>query len=474
MKNRYFLSVALGIVAILFASCNDDKVSLNFKQDITVTIQGIVYDNNGHTPLSGVLVTLGADTVTTLADGYYSFEGNSSGSYLLKFSKENYMTMVQQVVEVAKEFTANSIVNTSPVFMYEKTETLTTSFYWSNGIEDVPLANMEVRLEILYDYEEPDYYGGEYYLSEGARVVETEGVEEMGESGIFFEDAVIVATTDDLGKISFTNLPNIEVHMSLRHEFDQKRFSFDRYELPSDYSTSYILYYNSATEFRLIHTNLTDEDGNQVYDFDPADNITFQFSEEVSYASATLHKNNVGVDVLVTVTTSGNTVTIDPNGTSLEPGVSYNVSLNVSSVLGHTYQTDIDFTVSVNSIVLTKVLNLNLDESYYSSYSVYESDNFVYIEFDSVAGASDYEIYGKYSGGTDEFVYLNTAYSEFEDVYVYLLNSGISVPEGKNGLFDGNTYTLIVRAVLDGAKGPFSDPLVISEGDNRQSPIVVR
>lgn len=54
----------------------------------TYTISGIVTD--GSNPLSGVLVALGNNSMTTGSDGAYSFVGVESGTYTLSASKSGY------------------------------------------------------------------------------------------------------------------------------------------------------------------------------------------------------------------------------------------------------------------------------------------------------------------------------------------------------------------------------------------------
>lgn len=462
MKTNYSLTFALIFATMIFTSCQEDTYKLDFEQDINVTIQGIVYDNEGNVPLDSVKVGLGSDTVLTGKDGTYKFVNQSSGSYLLRFSKDGYATMVQNIAEGGREFTANSIVNTSPIFMFESNQTLSTKIFVGNGPENIPVANKEVILEISsLGSDEKDF-------DQLTRVAS-----EDGDTEIFFENNIIKTTTDELGAINISNLPNQEIE--LRMNFIENGYKYTLYtsDRPADFSLSYFLGKQSVSEFRLTQTNVIDAKGNAVNDFNPTSNISFTFSDPIdaSYEdmNITLEKDG-NLDIISDVTISSRSITINPKGTELEKGDSYTVRLDIQSTNDIGYTRDFVFTVADDAFTLGKVTGLNLDKEEYDTDEIFENTTNVRLEFTEVDGAEQYEIYGRHSAGTDEFILLTTPFisGDGDNVSVNLLVSGIEVPEGSDGLFDGGaTFTIIVRAKTGSTFGEFSDELVIKEGDTR-------
>ena len=453
MKKRLLTAAALFVATFAIISCGNSESELDFNQNINVTIKGIVYNQEGVVPLSGVTVTLGDETATTNEDGEYTFENNSTGSYLLRFEREGFATMVQAIQESGREFTANAIVNTSPIFMYEENQTLETRLYIQNGPERNSAANINVRLTLAEDRE----FLRTRELVESAFIDDGFDSEEVF-TEVYFEETIIDVTTDANGNLSVSNLPNTTIQLSVDFVADNYNFTLTAYDRPADFSSSYALDRESVDLFELIETNIVDAEGNAVDNFTASDNITFQFTSAINadFENMSVTLSNGFADVLVDATVSGSLLTIDPLGSALEAGQSYSVSIDIESEGGVGYNAIFSFTIAGGEINLTQVTGLQLE-----TVTVGQFTSVVNISFNDVSDASAYEVYGRYSDGTDEYVQLSTIFNGVNDVDVFLATGGIQFPA--NGFFvNGATFSIMVRAVNGDLTGAFSVPLTIA------------
>jgi len=458
MNFRIILPILALFSLVLFTGCEDDPTVIDFDQDINVTIQGIVYDKDGNTPLDSVKVTLANDSVFTNAEGVYEFRNKDAGSHLLKFSKNGYASMVQTVDTDGKEYTANALINTSPIFLYANTSVLQTALFISNGIENSPAANVPFKLVI-----------GVAEIDRRIIVVTDDDVL----TSIFFENNVIESETDANGQINLAGLPNIEMELIVDFVQGNRRYFLNRSNEPQNFNSTYSLSSDFIAEFLLTETNVVDDEGNGVEDFAADANIIFTFTDDIDASDEDnfiqLRKfNTTDREILTTNIISGNTLTIDPDGNSLDEDVNYTVQLFLTSVNGVSYSRNFSFTVEGQDLVLGKVNDFTIDNF---QATVQNNTSVVRFQFDEVEDANSYQVFASYSQGSDEFIELNqfsqTAGEEVDELeFSVSFTSRFTAPEGFNGLFDnGASIDIKVRAVNGNVTGEFSDTFTVNAGD---------
>ena len=465
MKNRIFTKVLFLLTALFISSCEKEE-TIDFNQDVNVTIQGITYDHFDNTKLSDVTVTLVGDSpIVTQEDGVYRFGGQETGSHLLKFEKEGYATVVQTINIEGQDLVADEVTNSSIIELFQTDQSISTIFRISNGLETSPVANVPVTLEL-------DALG----------------------SDVFFEDNIIQTTTDENGVLNLENLPNVNLNISGEIIIDSDLYSINFSTLPGDIDPIYVLNKTSLLDdFLLVDSNIIDDRGNVSLNFPAVSNIEFAFSDNIDSnfpdQQITLTKDSRLIGLETTIT--DNVLTLNPLGDALEPGVSYVVNVKVRAENGiQTYDETFTFTVEGNeALILEKVTSLRLDEVHSISREteIMTNTSIVVIEFEKVEGARSYEIFGSYSGAVDEFVKLDVFDVSDDDfdgpnednALEYQVNlEGNGVREPALGFFNaGETFKIIVRAVAGDLirnppfdpnftnLGAFSDPLEIELGD---------
>lgn len=484
MKKNFFKPALLAAAFLSIMSCDNDDDIIDTNTQVDLTIQGVTYDQNGFIILSDVDVSLLGDTNDiTGEDGAYRFSNRETGTHLLRFEKEGYANMTQEITLEASEFTPEDITHSTAIEMYEANETLTTTLTYSNtsnSAERMLAANAEVT--ITFD----------------VLTTTTPSIT----SRIFFENARIETTTDENGVLTLDGLPNGEV--SITAEFDSGtdlyRGEFNTAGIigtaltPSNVDSNYNLtLFNQANDLFLVDTNVIDNATElAVTDFTDTDNITFTFSENLDIESSvvTLRKTSNGNrDILIETTTSGDTVTIDPEGDNLEAGNSYEVFISVISTDGDTYTnvTGFDFTVEGefnNTSLDLSGVNINLDEIHDDTNEILINTNTFTIEFLGLEDVpeSSYEVYGRYNNGTDmptdEFILLGSSQNltadstqpQSDDAIeydIFLNGNTINVADDVDAgdYFDNNAILTIKVRAIGGTNDEFSNELDVRLGD---------
>ncbi len=458
------LPIMAVVIALFFTACKEDPTVFEFEQTINVTIQGIVYDNDGNTPLDSVKVRLANDSVFTNAEGVYEFRNKTAGSHLLRFTKSGYATMVQTIGTEGTDYTANAIINTSPVFMFANGATLNTALFRSNGVVNIPAANVPFKITFNNDEDLDEYY-------DALRMV---ALDDDLSSPTFFENNVIRGTTDANGRVNVNNLPEVRMELEVSYNEGNFRYFLNRSNMPADFNLSYNLNVSAATEFRLTDTNIVEDNGNQVNNLDAGSNITFTFSDNIdaAYEDTFVQLRKFGAsnrEVLIDANISGATLTIDPEGAALEEGIDYTVLLELASINGVTYSRNFGFTIAGDEITaLGQVTNFTID-NFQSEVS--NTTSVVRFQFTEVEDASSYQAFARYSEGTDEFIELDK-FSEFsgeepnEREFSVNFATRFSAPSDQTGLFDnGSSIDIKVRAVNGNTFGAFSTAYTVNTGD---------
>jgi hypothetical protein len=433
------------IATALFASCKKSNTSISRQGDINVTIEGVVYDIDGNTPISGVTVSTSLDgeilTTRTDSNGVYSIKNLNSGSYNLVFSSTSYGSMNKVVDANPEDFTGNHYVANYNLKMYKFDQTLTTRVVIQKGQEYIPAANTPVSI----------------YLSDD------------------FVNNKIADTTDASGNITVSGLPNSTVRLEVDYSSGDYHYYLGSYgsvsELPFNFSNLYILTQENINLFYLMGSNIiVSSTGSTTEAFTNTASIAFQFSNpaNLTYQDMVIDlvkvTNGVSVAKAVTWSSSNTKLTIDPIGTALDTSEKYQVNLSLKSVSGIYYPTtgsaSFIFQVKSPSYSLNQVSSVSL----ISPSTITTTTNAVTIQFNNVPNAQKYSVYGQY-GTTDEYLYITsltpsdlTATTYQVDVTLSDL-PGITVPTA--GLFsNGAPYYLRVRAErTDGTLGSFSEAL---------------
>jgi hypothetical protein len=227
--------------------------------------------------------------------------------------------------------------------------------------------------------------------------------------------------------------------------------------------------------------NTYDENGEAHDAFSTSSDIEIEFSLDIDATeySVELVKNN-SIQVLHTVSVSGNSMTIMPEGSVLEEGTSYYVKLTVQSA------TDEDLTLTKTLYFTTigdKITSLSTPtwKELLTPSLVSETSDYITFEIyvDENTNTSDVEIYGNYSGNenSDEYVKYSgaTVYQKINDagadvagvfgVQLSLSNfPGVDVPT--DGLFaDGNYFNIVLKANNGDVVSGSSSVYKIEKGD---------
>lgn len=114
-----FLFGMLGLTTLGVSSCcKEDPIAVQVvdpAQEVEYYVKGQVVSSVDETPLSGVKVTLGGQTVTTDAQGSYQLTLSEAKNYTVSFTKDGYVT---QTAEANLTGAANRAVMTANVRMY--------------------------------------------------------------------------------------------------------------------------------------------------------------------------------------------------------------------------------------------------------------------------------------------------------------------------------------------------------------------
>jgi len=193
MKKSIFKPILLAAAFISIMSCDNDDDIIDTNTQVNLTIQGVTYDQNGFIVLPDVDVTLLGDTEDrTGEDGAYRFSNRETGTHLLRFEREGYADMTQEITLEASEFTPDNITHSTAIEMYEANETLSTTLTFSNTSNSAERmiaanANVTVTFDVI--------------------TTNTPSIT----SRVFFENARIQTTTDADGLLNLTGLPDAEL-----------------------------------------------------------------------------------------------------------------------------------------------------------------------------------------------------------------------------------------------------------------------
>lgn len=443
----FILAVTALMTAFLTTSCDEEETILN-KQALALTIQGTVYDADGNVPLEGVTVISDSDTTTTDANGLYSIEKQATGSYVLKFSKEEYLEVYQNVAGQT-DVSANESVISSSIKLYKADQSFSTTFLFENGETVTPVAEMPVTISFRYNTS--------FINNKIETVTDSEG--KITVEGIAKSQSYIIEAVKVDGDYTYSRTITFSDADNLNDEYTVSRTKFD-------------------PTFYLESSNIFDEDGVE-FELSPSDNITFSFSDNIDADFEDLEIefskfSPTSQDIVINATIADNTLTIDPLGSSLEAGATYNVSFIIASTQGVEIEASYSFTIEgeeEEEISLEQVTGL----SAFGTDEITETTTDLYIEVDKVSNHDEilpvYEVFVKYSGGTDEFIEIESSTqvrSTTEDEVRISFDVNYSeIEEPEEGYFsDNQSFDIMVRVREGDIVGEFSDVLTLKAGDN--------
>lgn len=244
MKKTLFFAI---VAIFALASCNEEI------KEMKVLIEGSVTDSKTGAVVEGAEVSLtnksNTDTVTTDENGYFELGQYNPGSYTLIVSKDGYLNSAVDVSSSSMFSTMNTVspneyvsVNLSP-----RTETLNLTVfkrYTGNAIKTVA-SNVPYTI----------YFSG-------------------------YNDPV-EGTTNENGLIEQSEMPATG-NYTLEFDFEvgDYRYKATRWITANDESVT-IYGYNDQGDFGLVSSNLLDDRGNPVREFDVDDDIELVFNQPV-------------------------------------------------------------------------------------------------------------------------------------------------------------------------------------------------
>ncbi|MBN1182327.1 MAG: carboxypeptidase regulatory-like domain-containing protein [Bacteroidales bacterium] len=447
MKRISFLSIAFAI--IFYSSCKKEY-DVKMNQTVKMTIQGYIYDEASAIPIANATVSWPGGSVTSDANGFFTVSNMSPGTMTFTVAADSFATMFK-TLEMEAYSASDKYVESMVIYMYRLNQTLETRVFMNMGSLYKPVSNVPYQIDL----------------------------------GTGFLNRIIRGVTDAEGNISQDNLPDTYLELRVDFEEDGSKYGLNTYY---GYIMGYARSFESAVFVEEIEntgsllisaSNILDEEGMPVTDFNKSDNITFEFTAPVDleYTSTTIElRNSNGYEIATNITWSNNNknLTIDPVGDSLTVEGEYYVYMLLRGEDGsylnnysnyQTFEFIVEGEETLNQLGKVGTLELEYPET------ITNTTYYIRIRFPEVEGVYRYEIFGQYDNG--EYLYLgyHNDYTVNDDIVttsnIYLDGlPGISVPTG--GLFSGgNVYKIIVRAAVSSSSnivGPFSDPLILSAG----------
>lgn len=255
MKRFFYFMLPLLALAI---SCTEETPEEIIEQPIaTLRISGVVTEVGTGLPIDSAKVELLGDettgkTVYTDENGFFSFGIYNTGTYLIKYMKNNYLNEVRSISAMNYDMTiAQEQTITMSTALTPLSETLTTQIrYRFEGAEiSFPLTDAPFSIN-LGEYNDP-----------------------------------ITGTTDSEGNITINNLPkNDWLYINMDFEKDGYTYYLNYgFNLPGDKLPAIITLTPSLEPvlFFLTAANVLDNKGYGVDDFNPNSDITLEFSAAV-------------------------------------------------------------------------------------------------------------------------------------------------------------------------------------------------
>ncbi len=419
MKKLHFLLAFVAIVSV-FAGCSKDATITN-EDNSSYTLEGYIYDADGNTPMDSAVITGSFGTTYTDTTGYFEIDNLNHGTYTVVYSADGYGEMSTTYALSTDDDATLAVDYTKSVSlsMYKFDQDLETTFWGTLNNKTFALA------------------GASYTIT----------LDEL------FLDNVIEGTTGEDGSISLSEaLPDAAFTLEISYS-DSTGYTYeDSYDFdsPNEVKDNYsITGEESSSVFVLEDSNIFDDEGNEVDDFDASTALTFTFNNTLaSVSDVVLYNYDDYKKVAVNASVSSNVLTITPVA-DLESGTDYYVNFTVKDEDGNSDYEYYEFSTEGSEVTSLSAPVLSLEDGYDVIDTTTTS---TYLEFPAVENAEDYEIYATY-GSQTEYQLISTISSSKDTIDYHLSMYSIT---NKLGVYDevtdgeyfaGETLSIIVKAV---------------------------
>lgn len=448
VMKKVLLSVGL-IVALIFSAC-DKLEEAGLDVSMEMHIEGYVFDGLTETPIKGAIISGEFGSKKTDSDGFYKISGLDMGRYRFEIEAEGYMTMVitPNLQEKEEDFKGNNFNVLLQTDMFKAEEPIATQLIEVNGPTYQPVVGVPYTIELAGPYKDRFIYGK----------TDAKGM-------------VVETLPDDFFTIIIDTVIG-EMEYSLNSGFVS----------PSGLNPAYAVTTTPVGTMLLllVSTNIVDEDGNVVNDFDKTKSVELTFNEPLDTVESefVLYKQaGSAFEVLTTVQYSnGNkTVTISPSMGDLEGGQMYSLDFDVQMANDENSLASNVLSFFTEGEVIT---SLNKPTFFLLKTDINKFTSSVQVELDVDLNSGWYEVFGRYEDGED-FVKFDNGSIFFTDpvrgtININLWLNGlpnISVPAA--GMFSGgNDFELMVRTytLSNGEEiySDFSDIKTLNDGDLAQ------
>ena len=224
MKKLQILIFVAAIVALLSGCEKDQEITLN--NEITVSVDGYVINQETNTPLDGVTVTISDKAVRTNANGYFKVTSLSPGEYCFKFEKEGFLSHLECYLAAAPG-----------------------QDYYGNSLQTSLTAELMPRDKsaiLIFRYQE----GGEYSEAPAGLNVT-----------LSYENSNIITSFSDLttqsdGSITIPNIAHTTVRVQINEIVDGYRYSLNKTISATNFRNAY----NETLRILITKTEVTENE----------------------------------------------------------------------------------------------------------------------------------------------------------------------------------------------------------------------
>lgn len=433
------LSIAL-LLVVLISGC-DQLEDANLSTPMDVNIEGYIYDGVTKGPIEGAIISGKFGSTKTNSKGYYAINGLDMGQYKFIIEVEGYMAKVITPALVKKEedFKGNNLNELIETDMYMADQYISTQLLQVSGPVSKPLSGIPYIIELNTTYRDRLIYG-----TTDANGMLTDTIP---------DDAFTIVVDTVMANMQYSLVEGVASPQSLA-----KTYGVSLTDL-------------TITPMFMISTNVVDEDGDEILNFDPAADIMLEFNQAIDIEKSTLSLFKVvngsyyDVNLIATYSEGNKQVVLSPYDGDLAKGQEYALSISAVATSNEkaiytqiltfgTYTFEV-----ITSLMTPKVFQLK------SPAKVLESTTNLDVQLTIDDRSSDVEVYGRYDAGK-EFVKFHTESCDWKDqpngiIMIYNLNFNNfpfdTYPTA--GVFAAdNSFELMIRSyVINNGEKIYSD-----------------
>ncbi len=320
----------LGMLLVLASACGEMDDSY-CSDDLDVNVEGYVYDGVTEVALKDVKVTGAFGSKKTDADGFYAIKGLEMGQFRFEVEAEGYMTKVltPSFMEKEEDFKGDELSFLLKTFMYKKETAIATQLLKSSGPTYQPLSGLPYVIELSTSYKNRFIYGR---TDVNGMIIDTVP-----------NDYFKITVDTVIGDFDYSLMTS-----TVSSENLQKAYLVTLTDLTID-------------PFYVTSTNMIDEEGDMVYDFDPQNSVTVTFSsaidkeESVIELSKLVSGNYYLVKAELVYSDGNKTVSVKPYDAVFEAGVSYKLTVDAVAVSDENSMHSYDFGFATSTDVISSL-----------------------------------------------------------------------------------------------------------------------